>query len=72
MLYGLETVSLRKRQESELEVAELKMLRISLFQLGFCGHIQPNRIEIHQAVLVYILRMLPKSTVVGAKVEAMP
>ncbi|KAK3544317.1 hypothetical protein QTP86_009089 [Hemibagrus guttatus] len=30
MLYGLETVSLRKRQESELEVAELKMLRICL------------------------------------------
>ncbi|KAK3526050.1 hypothetical protein QTP70_012885 [Hemibagrus guttatus] len=29
MLYGLETVSLRKRQESELEVAELKMLRKS-------------------------------------------
>ncbi|KAK3542137.1 hypothetical protein QTP86_016465 [Hemibagrus guttatus] len=27
MLYGLETVSLRKIQESELEVAELKMLR---------------------------------------------
>ncbi|KAK3512367.1 hypothetical protein QTP70_007366 [Hemibagrus guttatus] len=30
MLYGLETVSLRKRQESELEVAELKMMRFSL------------------------------------------
>ncbi|KAK3525945.1 hypothetical protein QTP70_011035 [Hemibagrus guttatus] len=30
MLYGLDTVSLRKRQESELEVAELKMLRFSL------------------------------------------
>ncbi|KAK3569667.1 hypothetical protein QTP86_002636 [Hemibagrus guttatus] len=30
MLYGLETVLLRKRQESELEVAELKMLRFSL------------------------------------------
>ncbi|KAK3543468.1 hypothetical protein QTP70_022062, partial [Hemibagrus guttatus] len=30
MLYGLETVSLRKRQESELQVAELKMLRFSL------------------------------------------
>ncbi|KAK3511348.1 hypothetical protein QTP70_004529 [Hemibagrus guttatus] len=30
MLYGLETVSLRKRQESELEVAELKMFRFSL------------------------------------------
>ncbi|KAK3568664.1 hypothetical protein QTP86_011458 [Hemibagrus guttatus] len=30
MLYGLETVPLRKRQESELEVAELKMLRFSL------------------------------------------
>ncbi|MCJ8739298.1 hypothetical protein PDJAM_G00045650 [Pangasius djambal] len=30
MLYGLETVSLWKRQESELEVAELKMLRFSL------------------------------------------
>ncbi|KAK3554237.1 hypothetical protein QTP70_020097 [Hemibagrus guttatus] len=30
MLFGLEIVSLRKRQESELEVAELKMLRFSL------------------------------------------
>ncbi|KAK3547951.1 hypothetical protein QTP70_001318 [Hemibagrus guttatus] len=30
MLYGLETVSLRKRQEAELEVAELKMLKFSL------------------------------------------
>ncbi|KAK3543056.1 hypothetical protein QTP70_010554 [Hemibagrus guttatus] len=30
MLYGLETVSLRKRRESELEVAELKMLMFSL------------------------------------------
>ncbi|MCI4395558.1 hypothetical protein PGIGA_G00182000 [Pangasianodon gigas] len=30
MLYGLESVALRKRQESELEVAELKMLRFSL------------------------------------------
>ncbi|KAK3522431.1 hypothetical protein QTP86_010638 [Hemibagrus guttatus] len=30
MLYGLETVSLRKRQEAELEVAELKMLRFYL------------------------------------------
>ncbi|KAK3554716.1 hypothetical protein QTP70_032634 [Hemibagrus guttatus] len=28
MLYGLETVSLRKRQEPELEVAELKMLSL--------------------------------------------
>ncbi|KAI5104704.1 hypothetical protein C0J45_6330, partial [Silurus meridionalis] len=30
MLYGLETVALGKRQEVELEVAELKMLRFSL------------------------------------------
>ncbi|KAK3532331.1 hypothetical protein QTP86_016043, partial [Hemibagrus guttatus] len=30
MLYGLDSVSLRKRQESELEVAELKMLKFSL------------------------------------------
>ena len=30
MLYGLETVTLRKRQETELEVAETKMLRFSL------------------------------------------
>ena len=30
MLYGLETVALTKRQEAELEVAELKMLRCSL------------------------------------------
>ncbi|KAK3533658.1 hypothetical protein QTP70_024032 [Hemibagrus guttatus] len=34
MLDGLETVSLRKRQESELEVAELKMLRFSLRVTG--------------------------------------
>ena len=30
MLYGLETVGLTKRQETELEVAELKLLRFSL------------------------------------------
>ena len=27
MLYGLETVALTKRQDAEMEVAELKMLR---------------------------------------------
>ena len=31
MLFGLETVALTKRQEAEVEVAELKML---LFSLG--------------------------------------
>ena len=31
MLYGLETVALTKRQEAEMEVAELKMLRFSLW-----------------------------------------
>ena len=30
MLYGLETVALTKRQEAEMEVAELKMLQFSL------------------------------------------
>ena len=30
MSYGLETVALMKRQEAEMEVAELKMLRFSL------------------------------------------
>ena len=30
MLYGWETVALTKRQEAEMEVAELKMLRFSL------------------------------------------
>ena len=30
MLYGLETVTLTKRQEAEMEVAQLKMLRFSL------------------------------------------
>ena len=30
MLYGLEAVGLTKRQEAELEVAEMKMLRFSL------------------------------------------
>ncbi|KAI5106032.1 hypothetical protein C0J45_3729, partial [Silurus meridionalis] len=34
MLYGLETVALSKRQEVELEVAELKMLRFSLGVFG--------------------------------------
>ena len=29
MLYGLETVALTKRQEADMEVAELKMLRFS-------------------------------------------
>ena len=29
-MYGLETMVLRKRQEAELEVAEVKMLRFSL------------------------------------------
>ncbi|KAK3561495.1 hypothetical protein QTP86_005996 [Hemibagrus guttatus] len=39
MLYGLETVSLRKRLETELEVAELKMLReygLSYLSLRVC------------------------------------
>ena len=30
MLYGLDTVALTKRQEAEMEVTELKMLRFSL------------------------------------------
>ena len=30
MLYGLKTVALRKGQEAEMEIAELKMLRFSL------------------------------------------
>ena len=34
MLYGLETVALTKRQEAEMEVAELKMLRFSLGVTG--------------------------------------
>ncbi|KAK3566985.1 hypothetical protein QTP86_008214 [Hemibagrus guttatus] len=37
MLYGLETVSLRKRQESELEVAELKMLRLATIVTSYIG-----------------------------------
>ncbi|KAK3506939.1 hypothetical protein QTP70_031210 [Hemibagrus guttatus] len=35
MLYGLETVSLRKRQESELEVAELKMLSVQYLYINY-------------------------------------
>ncbi|KAK3566785.1 hypothetical protein QTP86_004517 [Hemibagrus guttatus] len=43
MLYGLETVSLRKRQESELEVVELKMLREA--RLRWFGHVQKRESE---------------------------
>ncbi|KAK3511415.1 hypothetical protein QTP70_007327 [Hemibagrus guttatus] len=43
MLYGLETVSLRKRQESELEVAELKMLRFSAEDHVADEHAFPQR-----------------------------
>ena len=32
MLYGLETVALTKRQEAEMEVAELKMLEFRLYR----------------------------------------
>ncbi|KAK3567099.1 hypothetical protein QTP86_009796 [Hemibagrus guttatus] len=41
MLYGLETVSLRKRQESELEVAELKMLSNCFIQVKARKYIEP-------------------------------
>ncbi|KAK3522406.1 hypothetical protein QTP86_009978 [Hemibagrus guttatus] len=37
MLHGLETVSLRKRQESELEVAELKMLSNNGMRWAACS-----------------------------------
>ncbi|KAK3571220.1 hypothetical protein QTP86_005435 [Hemibagrus guttatus] len=47
MLYGLETVSLRKRQESELEVAELKMLREA--RLRWFGHVQRRETQIPEA-----------------------
>ncbi|KAK3545159.1 hypothetical protein QTP70_001710 [Hemibagrus guttatus] len=47
MLYALETVSLRKRQESELEVAELKMLRdnVGEARLRWFGHVQRREIR---------------------------
>ncbi|KAK3506307.1 hypothetical protein QTP70_001252 [Hemibagrus guttatus] len=49
MLYGLETVSLRKRQESELEVAELKMLREA--RLRWFGHVQRRERPHHQLTI---------------------
>ncbi|KAK3507711.1 hypothetical protein QTP70_034814, partial [Hemibagrus guttatus] len=48
MLYGLEKVSLRKRQESELEVAELKMLSGSCQVVGY----------IRQQVKSQVLRLM--------------
>ncbi|KAK3509655.1 hypothetical protein QTP70_008402 [Hemibagrus guttatus] len=48
MLYGLETVSLKKRQESELEVAELKMLR---FSLGVTSSLVARHQETHPEYL---------------------
>ncbi|KAI5086811.1 hypothetical protein C0J45_23886, partial [Silurus meridionalis] len=42
MLYGLETLTLSKRQEVELEVAELKMLRFSL-RVTRMGRILTNK-----------------------------
>ncbi|KAK3523544.1 hypothetical protein QTP70_002452 [Hemibagrus guttatus] len=47
MLYGLETVSLRKIQESELEVAELKMLS----SMGAFNRRQLRRIRNHNLVV---------------------
>ncbi|KAK3505952.1 hypothetical protein QTP70_003342 [Hemibagrus guttatus] len=44
MLYGLETASLRKRQESELEVAELKVLRRRHSHPRSRGHVSSNLI----------------------------
>ncbi|KAK3564939.1 hypothetical protein QTP86_031057 [Hemibagrus guttatus] len=52
MLYGLETVSLRKRQESELEVAELKMLRGSV--LFYLNTLKKNHLS--SAILVNFYR----------------
>ena len=45
MLYGLETAALMKRQEAEMEVAELKMLR---FLLGI-GVTRKDQELIHQS-----------------------
>ena len=38
MLYGLDTVALAKRQEAEMEVAELKMWRFSLGVIRMVNH----------------------------------
>ncbi|KAK3524555.1 hypothetical protein QTP70_029867 [Hemibagrus guttatus] len=46
MLNGLETVSLRKRQESELEAAELKMLRIIRFLVWHVKYFLGLRYEV--------------------------
>ncbi|KAK3525897.1 hypothetical protein QTP70_010952 [Hemibagrus guttatus] len=48
MLYGLETVSLRKRQESELEVAELKMLSVTLMKMASLLSLVPLKLHYHK------------------------
>ncbi|KAK3546942.1 hypothetical protein QTP86_005332 [Hemibagrus guttatus] len=58
MLYGLETVALRKRQESELEVAELKMLRLNpgqkepslLFRTVLSAALRTARVKLFRAI----------------------
>ncbi|KAK3572809.1 hypothetical protein QTP86_007411 [Hemibagrus guttatus] len=78
MLYGLETVSLRKRQESELEVAELKMLREA--RLRWFGHVQrrdkvvsENLWPLREDVLWYLFEdmviMTPSPKPVGCELE---
>ncbi|KAK3509817.1 hypothetical protein QTP70_012156 [Hemibagrus guttatus] len=72
MLYGLETVSLRKRQESELEVAELKMLRstedaISTALHLALTHLDPNNTYI---LMLFIDFSSAFDTVVPSKLTA--
>ncbi|KAK3516006.1 hypothetical protein QTP70_000892, partial [Hemibagrus guttatus] len=59
MLYGLETVSLRKRQCSELEVAELKMLR------SFHNGCFTTNVSTGEAAITSSLRMDPAATTSG-------
>ncbi|KAK3510913.1 hypothetical protein QTP70_025546 [Hemibagrus guttatus] len=62
MLYGLETVSLRKRQESELDVAELKMLRrVARSALGRAGAVHRERLPLcmlQSCLAVFLAKLL--------------
>ncbi|KAK3553352.1 hypothetical protein QTP70_002429 [Hemibagrus guttatus] len=69
MLYGLETVSLRKRQESELEVAELKMLSQLNKTNGACHVPETPEVASYKISALHCRASLPIKLTLAKKVS---